>query len=317
MCMIQGEVEHVSATKILAAPIKTFLNVFPQQFTVYSNNVSMESQSGAMILPFPGQFRQFVDLTQYKHLFTDLKNLCWPQVLSKSNSSYSRSASKSLEYLPVHNVGSYQASVVPGLDDLPRINPSVFQIDPRIFEFLKQNYSQGFGFMVCMLKNKAEYHPFGYIHDRLPSGQMFIPTMHYHLHGSSHKSQSSNFGDVYETKVQPFGSSGGMKFASIDDLFDGSSHNSSHNNTHDSLHNSSHGSDQSPHFSVDWDHEIYIWNKPLGYNIPEFQSTVCSYSQAPSQLKMQYLPTNIEPYQSIYAYKIRNYNQNHDLIAAA
>lgn len=48
-------------------------------------------------------------------------------------------------------VGSYATSDVPTATDFARLDPSVFQPDPRVLAFLTEKYPEGYGFLVCLL----------------------------------------------------------------------------------------------------------------------------------------------------------------------
>ena len=269
MCIIQGEVKHVSNTKIFVAPL-----IDGRQLTVYCNEVSMgknNTQNLAMILPFPKSNCEFFDLSDYSNLFEDLNYIInWP----KANSTRESQASSLHTYsnnLKVFKVGSYSASIVPSIADFSRIDQNIFTLNPKIFSFLSEMYEKDYSFVVCQLDIDKKYHPFGYIHMPLPSGQLFVPTMHYHDHGIDGLTLSTPF--VTENK-----SSG----PSI--------------------------------LNVDWDHEIYVWNRPLQVIPPYFLSGWGN--QVLPYLSVDKLPINIEPSKMIYGYKIgKDYHNNHDLLS--
>lgn len=189
MCIIAGEVRQVSNTNILVAPMKTKnAQGGDRQLTVYCNSVTTKNR-GAMILPFPARQVlgdetagcEFFDLSNYTHLFHDLKDLCWPAYFtSQSSMTFSNSATPQLK---VYDVGSYKASIVPHVRDFQRLN-QLYRISPALIHFMQNQYPQHFSFVVCQLDVNKTYHPFGYIHDMLPNNQMFIPTMHWHQHES-------------------------------------------------------------------------------------------------------------------------------------
>jgi hypothetical protein len=180
MCIISNPVESVSQTKILVGPNKNL----DRQITVYSNQVNNVSESNAMILPVPHPSTiEFIDLSKYKHLFTDLDKVFYkPQsrFLSKGmNFSLSANSAK----LQVFNVGSYKVSLAMGLSDLNRVDGSVFNLSSGCYDLLKSSYDSTFGFIICKLaKGLENYHPFAYSHQMIKPGQLFIPTKHYHDH---------------------------------------------------------------------------------------------------------------------------------------
>ncbi len=175
MCIIQGGAKLVADTKILVAPIVSSIDAEPQQFTVYCNKVSLEAKQGAMILPFPKSACTFFDLSEYKGLFDDL-NMMWPR---------SRGGSTKSHHLEIQQVGSYKASVVPDIADFARLS-DIFVIDHRVKRFIQKCYPAGYSFVVCLLDQEKEYHPFGYIHGRPSADKLFIPTMHFHQHSGRH-----------------------------------------------------------------------------------------------------------------------------------
>ena len=274
MCIIQGLVKEVSKTKIMVAPL-----AHHRQLTVYANKVSMgNTQYRAMILPFPCSKGEFFDLSVYPELFDDLNMMCWPQV--KSNSySYSDGAQASCNNsLAVVQVGSYHASIVPTLSDFSRINTQVFSLDTKVKDFLQTYYPTGYSFMVCQLDENKEYHPFGYIHDTLPSGQLFIPTMHYHQHQKNIQTDKP-FLTPKDNDNLPLTPENDLNFN-----------------------------------SVDWDHEIYLWNRPLQITPGEFYSNKVKVRI--DMIKIFLLPSELEAEDQVYAYRVKpNYHQNHDLLS--
>lgn len=175
MCIFSGDVENVKNTKIFVAPCSRRTT----QLTVYSNQVSLKNE-GFMVLPFPGKFVKFVDLTERKELFKDLEEY-FPK---------SRSKSLSYSYEPkLEKVGSYQAVAMSDFKELSMTSQKLnINLDPEVVSFLEKHYSFGFGFVVFRLMKEMEYHPFGYVHTT-DTGKMFVPTMHYHSRTDQDKKQ--------------------------------------------------------------------------------------------------------------------------------
>ncbi len=171
MCLIQGDVESVRNTKILVAPLETKEDEKESygQLTIYSNQVALGKNSGAMVLPFPKSPCKLVDLSDYDTLFAELE-LLWPRLLSLGKSK-----------LAVEQVGSYKASIVTDIADFDQLS-DIFVIDPQMKEFLIKQYPKDFSFVVCLLDQDKKYHPFAYLHGRSTPNLLFIPTMHYHQH---------------------------------------------------------------------------------------------------------------------------------------
>eukprot|EP00039_Didymoeca_costata_P026407 m.15865 g.15865 ORF g.15865 m.15865 type:complete len:276 (-) comp5514_c0_seq1:88-915(-) len=195
MCIIQGKVRQVSQTNILVAPMKEDL-----QLTVYSNNVKLEDTAGAMLLPFPcadpsqENICKFLNLTNYKNIFKELRNACFPPLRKRMKTK--APAKKCSAKLKVVQVGSYKASIVPSVDDFERLRTDVFTVDPTVFKFLSAKYPSKYGFVVCQLDQDRDYHPFGYVSAKLEDGRMFIPTMHYHEHDEGYGDDDTDDDDT-------------------------------------------------------------------------------------------------------------------------
>jgi hypothetical protein len=132
MCIISEPVEDVSKTKILVGVNSDFT----KQITVYSNDVENYSESNAMILPVPNpQSVKFINLANYSKIFNDADSVF---TLEKSR-SLSRNFSLSINNtLTIYNVGSYKASIAMGLEDLKRVNKSVFNLSTGCYDLLKK-----------------------------------------------------------------------------------------------------------------------------------------------------------------------------------
>lgn len=178
MCIIAGSLgpEGVSKTRIMVAPAERG----EAQITAYSNKVSMQDEGGAMILPFPGRRLDFVppEVWDATKLFENLDDLI-PKTKSRGVSR-GRNMDMSLDIV---DVGSYQCSVAHSVDDLKRIKRAFFELPDHCYEFLADKYPEGFGFLVCKLRRNAVYHPLVYKTAMSPDRRMFVPTMHYHVHG--------------------------------------------------------------------------------------------------------------------------------------
>lgn len=178
MCIIANEVKHISNTQILIG-INRDKNI---QYTIYSNNVENEVPN-AMILPVPyPQSVKFHDLSLYENLFRDCEySFPRPQklTLSPDTKSATKSATKILEVI---SVGSYKVSLAMTLSDIKLVDKTIFVLDDECEKVL-QNYPDNFGFVICVLDiGKESYHPFGYSHQIMEEGKIFIPTKHFHKH---------------------------------------------------------------------------------------------------------------------------------------
>jgi hypothetical protein len=93
--------------------------------------------------------------------------------------------------LPVFDVGSYQVSIVPTVEDFVRLNPLYFDIHDDLPKILAEKYDGEFGYLVCKLRQgNHSYHPFAYSHGIHSCNLMFVPTFHIHLHGGAMPSLS-------------------------------------------------------------------------------------------------------------------------------
>lgn len=184
MCIISDEIIAVSDTKIFVAPDPNK----QRQYVCYSNSVINAVNSNIMILPVPNpQTLQFIDLTNYKDIF-DICNEHFhdPNPSFNDDEGVYRLSCNSTGTLHVLNVGSYSVSVGMCLDDLLRVDKSVFVLSDELIDVMKKYYSGSFwGFIVCKLKKGPEkYHPLAYSHD-IYNGKIFIPTRHYHVESST------------------------------------------------------------------------------------------------------------------------------------
>jgi len=202
MCIFANPVVEVRQTRIFVAP-----TVSGRQLTVYENYVDASGGStkkekekvanirkdarkqlenaNAMILPVPFVVGSAVILLDFsKDAFSfDLLDSCFAKFAPPVSRGLfgSKGESKSLE---VHSIGAYNMSVATNLGDLDRIDRSVFSVASNVRQLLGRQYGSGFGFVICAFDGckKIEPHPIGYVHDRLPSGNLFVPCMHEHGH---------------------------------------------------------------------------------------------------------------------------------------
>jgi hypothetical protein len=183
MCIISLPVERVNATKIFSC----FTEDEGRQFVIYSNQVTTDEDYNMMILPVPNPASvDLINLNHYPNFFEDCqKNFYYSTPRQDYNT---RSMSASFDRyerppLPVYNVGSYVASIVPSVSDFDRLNPRHFPVSSDLRQILGRQYDSEFGFICCRLKSgNHTYHPFAYSHDRHTSRLLFIPTFHYHPH---------------------------------------------------------------------------------------------------------------------------------------
>jgi hypothetical protein len=195
MCIVPFPVISISSTKLFVLPSVDR----KRQMTFYKNDVDSKEEN-LMILPFPGSQSLQLHKIKYKALFEDLKKSVF-QPPSRSWGIYEVAAcaslSRSFEALPVISHGSYLVSIAQSLDDLKRVNPTVFDLPDDILPFFAKHYTSEFGYLVCKLKEgKQIYEPLCYSHSLLSSGKLFVPTLHYHDHGQGAKTDEADWDHV-------------------------------------------------------------------------------------------------------------------------
>jgi hypothetical protein len=178
MCCFSGPVKSVSATNIFAR-----MGEGGRQFVVYSMTIDM-AKPLAMVLPIPvaegsdEKAVRFIDLENYPDFFSDL-NAGFPIPhswhLSDTLSAESMPAAAVLE---VVQVGNFEASFVPTVDDFGRLDER-FRMPPDLFA--KMPGYRHFGFAVFKLKAGAQtVHPMAFEFPTSLGAQVFFPTVHVH-----------------------------------------------------------------------------------------------------------------------------------------
>jgi hypothetical protein len=190
--MFSIEISRVSKTEIFVIDCGT------HQTIVYANNVTLKNgRHTAMILPVPHVAKlastaatdiAVHDMSTLSDIFSRLNAMFRPLMFGSAGYGASSAGLSfgSAAPLPVHRCGSYRYTIVPALHDFSRLQHEVFGIDPAspLATILSKYYAVGFAFMVCIIDASAEYSPFAYSHPKHLSGQLFIPTRHYHGTGS-------------------------------------------------------------------------------------------------------------------------------------
>jgi hypothetical protein len=182
MCIILGEVHRVSKTKLFVLPNKDR----SRQMTFYSNIVGTPDDN-MMILPVPGEGPIELHRIDYKKMFDDLQRSVKSTYREVGSNYMTRSLYASAsprEILEVFNHGSYLVSIAPQIEDLFRLDKSLFDFTPELFDFFAKHYNRQFSYICCVLKpGTKEYEPLCYSHPLHSSGKLFVPTLHYHNHG--------------------------------------------------------------------------------------------------------------------------------------
>lgn len=319
--MFCGELDNVKNTKILVAKVfpcqvvdavdrmgrnRKFKKPTgpPLQLTIYSNQISLvrnpvdeQGRSNtAMILPFPiipgakNRFKIF-PMTKYGNIFDDLEML-FPDLPQKP------ARSEDMQ-LPTMNIGSYSVSVAKDLEQLSRVNPKVFKTTNDLIQLAGQYYPKNFGFLICILKTNAQYHPLGYVHEIRSDGKLFIPTRHHHVQDKNSKYSMNQFSNYHEWQT---GQDGEIDLGTAS----GSGRNSSidlDNHFHDTImqedrwmrhqvRRNESATQINKQARLDWDHQIYIVNhtpklKNIEVPLPDRLTNVYSY------LSMNLMPQEI------------------------
>jgi hypothetical protein len=250
MCIINSEIESVSKTKILVGLSKDK----KRQITVYSNIVNTPVSNNFMVLPVPyPESVQFINLSDYKKLFDDCASCFYSNERGMEESfSFNNSYSMPNSKLEVLNIGSYKVSLAMSLDDLKRVDKSVFELSSGCSNVLEKTYKEKYwGFIICKLsKGNEEYHPFAYSHNMLDK-QVFIPCKHFHYERNIIKHVNAR-NVSHSPMFAGFGFSNDIlgNYNSIDDSpmfagFDAPSNNTMNDKIAD-----------------DWGHDIYLYNIP-------------------------------------------------------
>lgn len=192
MCIILGEVNRVSKTTLFALSNEEKT----RQLTFYSNVVSTPDEN-MMILPVPGDGPLELLRIPYENLFQDLKKSVTRTRREMSSNYLSRSVVASAsprETLEVFNHGSYLISIAPQIEDLLRLNESIFDFTPELFDFFANHYTREFSYICCVLKpGTKEYEPLCYSHPLHSTGRLFVPTLHYHPHGGKVHTEAADW----------------------------------------------------------------------------------------------------------------------------
>jgi hypothetical protein len=173
MTCFSGDVLRVANTRIFA---RTTLQ--GTQFLVYQMEYAA-AQDLAMILPLPTPPNsspdavRFIDLANYTEFFSDMAN-----GFPIARSAPAPSVTEGAEALPVLNLGSYEASFMPTLADLDRLEER-FRIPEDVWKHFPEYHD--YGFAVFQLRAEAQtVHPIGFEFATRNPNLLFFPTVHIH-----------------------------------------------------------------------------------------------------------------------------------------
>jgi hypothetical protein len=179
MCCFSRPVDRVSDTNIFARAARE-----GRQYLAYSMRLSAREDL-AMILPIPTPPRsaedavRFVNLEKYPKLFEDLVSGFPPPpsrpALGLKGFGGARPDSAPLK---VVEVGSFEASFVPGLADFDRLDDR-FKLPTAVWKQIGRY--DDYGFVVFKLKQgDAKVHPMALEFPRANPRALFFPTVHVH-----------------------------------------------------------------------------------------------------------------------------------------
>jgi hypothetical protein len=209
------------------------------QLTVYSNFVSNNSNSNAMVIPvpFPSTVK-FHDVSSIKNFFKSVDQSFYRLGANDFYSTNTTRGEKTKTALDVFSIGSYQVSLAHNLTDISRLNKDLFILSPGLAKTLEEHYSNSvWGFIVFVLaRDKKDYNPFAFSHS-LYNNKIYIPTRHYH---DSLKTNSVGYMDRIggiDTRSNPYED----QFNSMP-MFN------------------SRSVDENDSMADDWSHNIYLFN---------------------------------------------------------
>jgi hypothetical protein len=178
MCLFSRPVERVSDTNIFARGANG------SQFLVYSMTYAALSDL-AMVLPLPVPASaaedavRFINLERYPKFFTHMAG-GFPTRSQGSHCDGLSAAAIPRRKLEVHDVGSFEASFVPGLKDFVRLDER-FRLPPQVWHELV--LYQDYGFAVFKLKTTGSLrvvHPMALMFPRRNVDLLYFPTVHVH-----------------------------------------------------------------------------------------------------------------------------------------
>jgi hypothetical protein len=203
MCCFTGPVAAVAQTNLFARA-----STENRQFLVYQMELRAADPL-AMILPLPvpagggEEAVRFIDFSAYPHFFADLRK---PFAVSgpATRAGGGGAAALPMPTLAVHQVGSFEASFVPTLDDFHRLDAR-FRLAKEVWAELPR-YAD-WGFAVFKLRNLAQntaIEPMALEFARRDPRGLFFPTVHVHdgqVHATAAFDHNLFFQSPYEDGV--------------------------------------------------------------------------------------------------------------------
>ena len=177
MCCFSKPVSVVKSTRIFARAADE-----GRQFLVYSMFIKAK-ENLAMILPIPvkqgsgEKAVDFINLKEYPNFFDDLETGFIVPTKSEGG-LIALPASAAARTLEVVQVGDFEASYVPTVEDFSRLDAR-FRLPSATWSKLPEY--QSYGFAVFKLKEGAmNVHPMAFSFPRRDTSTLFFPTVHIH-----------------------------------------------------------------------------------------------------------------------------------------
>jgi hypothetical protein len=177
MCCFSQPVELVSDTNIFARSSNG------RQFLVYSMAYAASSDL-AMVLPLPvppntpEDAVRFINLERYPTFFADLRH-GFPERVTWSLSAVGLPKASSVPKLQVHDVGLFEASFVPRVEDFDRLDER-FRIPRTVWDRIPTYHD--YGFAVFKLKGSDSRRPAGWLRRLFGGSSSHGPSEPRHVH---------------------------------------------------------------------------------------------------------------------------------------
>jgi hypothetical protein len=201
--LLQRLFGHARAIKVSATRMFARLDG-AAQFLVYAMALDVPADV-AMVLPLPAaraadDALSFIDLSECPALFDQLETLFPnPEAAEMYLAAVPQSRQRP-QTLVVHQVGSFEASYVPSLGDMARLDRR-FRIPDEVWRELPQYRS--YGFAVFKLKKGAgKIHPMAMKFETAEPGSLFFPTVHVH-DGKLHPRARFDHALFFQTQKAP------------------------------------------------------------------------------------------------------------------
>ncbi|MBF0264217.1 MAG: hypothetical protein HQL46_03030 [Gammaproteobacteria bacterium] len=198
MCIITTEdleAQRQAWLKVTKTNIFARHSSHEKQLIAYSLSI-VSTSTAAMILPLPvlagsdENALRFINLKDYPDFFDDLSRVCLPEVeeimfdLSDDLDAVSAGAPPPL--LTVEEVGDYEASYVPSMEDFKRLDPR-FRLPDKVWHKMPDYADYGFAVFQLKIDLSREdqeientIHPMAFEFPTRDSKKLFFPTVHVH-----------------------------------------------------------------------------------------------------------------------------------------